>query len=102
MVTLTALAKEYLKNAANDGFVTLGIKSGGCNGFEYIWALEAEDTREQPCVEPIEGFLLVDPMAEVYLFGSQIDYITDLAGSFLKVSNPSARSSCGCGESFSV
>jgi len=38
----------------------------------------------------------------MYLVGSQVDYITDLAGSFLKVSNPSATSSCGCGESFNV
>jgi|TARA_R110001592_G_scaffold71220_1_gene217884 iron-sulfur cluster assembly accessory protein len=102
MVTLTPLAKEYLQSVANGGFVSLGVKSGGCNGFEYIWALEAEDTRKQPCIEPVEGFLLIDPMAELYLFGSQVDYITDLAGSFLKVSNPSATSSCGCGESFGV
>ena len=102
IITLTALAKEYLKSAANDGFVTLGIKSGGCNGFEYVWGVANEDNREQPCIEPVEGFLLIDPQAEMYLVGSQVDYITDLAGSFLKVSNPSATSSCGCGESFNV
>ena len=102
MITLTALAKEYLKNAANNGYVTLGVKSGGCNGFEYVWGIANEDTRNQPRIEPVEGFLLIDPEAETYLVGSQVDYITDLAGSFLKVSNPSATSSCGCGESFGV
>ena len=40
MVTLTKLAKEHLKSEANDGFVTLGIKSGGCNGFEYCGELQ--------------------------------------------------------------
>lgn len=102
MVTLTPLAKKYLQSAANEGYVTLGVKSGGCNGFEYVWGIASEDNRMQPCIEPIEGFLLIDPEAETYLDGSQVDYITDLSGSFLKVSNPSATSSCGCGESFGV
>jgi iron-sulfur cluster assembly accessory protein len=102
MVTLTPLAKEYLQSAANEGYVTLGVKSGGCNGFEYVWGIANKDNREQPCLEPVEGFLLIDPEAESYLVGSQVDYITELAGSFLKVSNPSATSSCGCGESFGV
>ena len=102
MVTLTPLAKEYLQSAANEGYVTLGVKSGGCNGFEYVWGIASEDNRMQPCTKPIEGFLLIDPEAETYLDGSQVDYVTDLSGSFLKVSNSSATSSCGCGESFGV
>ena len=41
-------------------------------------------------------------MAEMYIIGSEIDYVTELGGSFLKVVNPTSTSSCGCGESFGV
>jgi iron-sulfur cluster insertion protein len=41
-------------------------------------------------------------MAEMYVLGSEIDYVTELGGSFLRVVNPTAKNSCGCGESFSV
>jgi iron-sulfur cluster assembly accessory protein len=45
---------------------------------------------------------VVDPMAEMFVLGSTIDYVTELGGSFLKIINPTASSSCGCGESFNV
>ena len=50
----------------------------------------------------IEGILLVDPIAEMYIIGSVVDYKTELGGSYLTVNNPGATSSCGCGESFGV
>ena len=46
--------------------------------------------------------LLIDPIAEMYIFGSEVDYITELGGSYLSVTNPTATSGCGCGESFGV
>ena len=46
--------------------------------------------------------LHIDPIAEMYVIGCTIDYVTELGGSFLKVSNPNATASCGCGESFAV
>ena len=46
--------------------------------------------------------LLLDPMAEMYIIGSEIDYVTELGGSFLAVKNPTAASSCGCGDSFGI
>jgi Fe-S cluster assembly iron-binding protein IscA len=52
--------------------------------------------------EPIEDVLVLDPLAEIYILGSQIDYVTELGGSFLTVKNPTSTSSCGCGESFGV
>ena len=41
-------------------------------------------------------------MAEMFIFGSEVDYITELGGSYLAVKNPSSTSSCGCGESFGI
>ena len=44
----------------------------------------------------------LDPMAEIYVLGSTIDYVEELGGSFLQIKNPTAASSCGCGESFGL
>ena len=98
MVTLTDAAKTYLKSVSNGDYVTLGVKGGGCSGFQYTWGLSETKSNE----EIIDNILLLDPMAIMYVIGSEIDYITELGGSFLTVVNPKATAQCGCGESFSV
>ena len=98
MVTITENAKEYMQNVSNGGYVTLGVKSGGCSGFQYIWGLSEIKTDD----EIIDNILLLDSMAIMYVIGSKIDYITELGGSFLTVVNPTATAQCGCGERFSV
>ena len=103
MVTLTEKAKEYMKRVSDGGYVTLGVKGGGCSGFQYVWGLSKEATHERiKWSPPISDILLLDPMAEMYIFGSEIDYVTELGASFLKIVNPTATAQCGCGESFGV
>ena len=103
MVTLTEKAKEYMERVSDGGYVTLGVKGGGCSGFQYVWGLSKEATHERiKWSTPISDILLLDPMAEMYIFGSEIDYVTELAASFLKIVNPTATAQCGCGESFGV
>ena len=103
MVKLTERAKNYLKSVSNGGFVTLGVKGGGCSGYQYVWGLSEEATHERiQWSDPIEDVLLLDPVAEMYVIGSEIDYVEELGGSFLKVVNPTATTMCGCGESFGV
>ena len=98
MVIITEKAKEYMQSVSNGGYVTLGVKGGGCSGFQYTWALSETKTKD----EIIDNILLLDPMAIMYVIGSQIDYITELGGSYLAVVNPKATAQCGCGESFAV
>ena len=98
MVTITEKAKEYMQSVSNGGYVTLGVKGGGCSGFQYTWGLSETKTDD----EIIDNILLLDPLAVMYVIGSKIDYITELGGSYLAVVNPTAKSSCGCGESFAV
>ena len=98
MVTITEKAKEYMQSVSNGGYVTLGVKGGGCSGFQYTWGLSETKTDN----EIIDNILLLDPLAVMYVIGSKIDYVTELGGSYLAVVNPTAKSSCGCGESFSV
>jgi iron-sulfur cluster assembly accessory protein len=97
MVIITEKAKEYMESISNGGYVTLGVKGGGCSGFKYVWGLS-----ETKNAELIDNILLLDPLAIMYVIGSKIDYITELGGSFLTVVNPTATAKCGCGESFSV
>ena len=52
--------------------------------------------------EPYDDCLVLDPMNEMFVVGCTIDYVTELGGSYLKVINPNATASCGCGESFAV
>ena len=74
--------------------VSLSVKGGGCSGFQYVW----DTTAENPTIEN----LVIDPMAEMFVMGCTIDYVNELGGSYLKVINPNATASCGCGESFSI
>ena len=97
MITIKEKAKEYMQSVSNGGYVTLGVKGGGCSGFQYVWGLS--ETKDN---EVIDNILLLDPMAIMYVIGSKIDYITELGGSYLAVVNPKATAQCGCGESFSV
>ena len=98
MITLTDSARDYLKSVSDGDFVSLGVKGGGCSGMQYVWDF-ASNHPSVTWSDPIDNVLVVDPMAEMFLIGSEIDYVTELGGSFLKVVNPVATSSCGCGES---
>ena len=75
-------------------FFRIAIKGGGCSGFQYEWGT----TDKKPTIEN----LWLDPMAEMFIFGCTIDYVEELGGSYLKVVNPNATASCGCGESFAI
>jgi len=101
MVTLTDSARDYMKKVVSDGkskYVYLSVKGGGCSGFQYDWSLS-----EMKGFGPtIDNILCIDDMAEMFVAGCTIDYVNELGGSFLKVINPNATASCGCGESFAV
>tara|TARA_B100001057_G_C22239848_1_gene715313 strand:+ start:310 stop:591 length:282 start_codon:yes stop_codon:yes gene_type:complete len=93
MIELTDRAKEYLEKVGKPN-VSLTVKGGGCSGFQYEWGV----TDEPATV----ANLWLNPIAEMFVFGCTIDYVEELGGSYLKVINPNAKASCGCGESFAV
>ena len=102
IVTITEKAIEYLSKVAKDGaFVSLSVQGGGCSGYKYHWGLTTDEKHNDfAWSDPIENVLVVCPLSELYLLGSQVDYVEALGGSFLSVKNPISTSSCGCGESF--
>jgi len=101
MITLTDSARDYLKSVSDGSYVSLGVKGGGCSGFQYVWDF-SKNCPDVNWSDPIDDVLVLDPIAEMYVIGSTIDYVSELGGSFLKIVNPTSSGSCGCGESFSV
>jgi iron-sulfur cluster assembly accessory protein len=106
MLTITEEAKNYLYEITkenNKEFIAFGVKGGGCSGFSYIWDFSSGPCKNDELIELGEGVsLILDGMSVMYTMGSEIDYVRELGGTYLKVSNPLASSQCGCGESFSV
>ena len=97
------LSKIVIKNKVKG--VSLSVDGGGCAGFNYKWDLLKEQPKtaeENDIINLNKVFLYIDPFVTMYILGTQIDFIDDIAGSYLKIVNPNATSECGCGESFSV
>ncbi len=98
---ITESAHTYLSQMvgnSNKKYVTLSVRGGGCSGFKYEW--DFTDTTKHGTL--IDNILVLDAMAEMFVFGCTVDYIQELGGSYLTVVNPNAKASCGCGESFAV
>lgn len=78
------------------------IIGGGCSGFQYGFAFE-EEIEDGDFVIDNDGVgMMVDPMSFPYLLGSIVDYKEDLQGSRFVIENPNAKTTCGCGSSFSI
>ncbi len=78
------------------------IIGGGCSGFQYGFAFE-EETEEGDFIINNDGVeMMVDPMSYPYLMGSVVNYKEDLQGSRFVIENPNAKTTCGCGSSFSI
>jgi iron-sulfur cluster assembly protein len=107
MVQLTNIAaqkvQEFMSGQGAEGDVGLrvGVKGGGCSGFQYALALD--EKREDDHVFEISGIrVLVDPASMQYVDGSTVDFTESFMGSGFEVSNPNVVASCGCGSSFRV
>jgi iron-sulfur cluster assembly protein len=107
MVTLTDIAaekvQEFMAGQGAEGAVGLrvGVKGGGCSGFQYALALD--ERREDDHVFDASGIpVLVDPASMQYVDGSTVDFTESFMGSGFEVSNPNVVASCGCGSSFRV
>ena len=92
-------AKELISGEGNpDLHLRVFVTGGGCSGFQYKWEMLDEPTDG----ELVDEILVVDRIAEMFVIGCTVDYVTEFGGSYLKVINPNATASCGCGESFAV
>jgi iron-sulfur cluster insertion protein len=105
-ITLSERAAERIRSiSATEGhpvMLRVAVEGGGCSGFQYQFDLverpEADDLR----VERDGAAALVDEVSLALLKGSEIDFVDELAGAEFRIRNPNAKSSCGCGVSFSI
>jgi iron-sulfur cluster insertion protein len=80
------------------------VQGGGCSGFQYgLMIDEGEGDASTDAVIESNGVkLLVDPISARYLKGAEVDFVDNVTGGGFTIKNPNAKSTCGCGSSFSV
>lgn len=78
------------------------ITGGGCSGFQYGFTFDDKVNDGDMTIEKAGVSLVVDPMSLQYLVGGSVDYSEGLEGSRFVVTNPNAKTTCGCGSSFSI
>lgn len=93
----TQIAK--LMDQGNTKGLRIGVKKGGCAGMEYTMDYVAEIDPHDEVVETEGARIMIAPMAQMFLFGTEIDYQTSLLESGFKFNNPNVSEACGCGES---
>ncbi len=97
------IRKMIAKNGLPDGGLRIAIKAGGCSGLSYTFAWEpAPRTGDQTFEGPDGARVFVDSKSFKFLDGTTLDYDTSLVSKGFIFNNPNAKSSCGCGTSFSV
>ena len=88
-------------NAPEQIYLRMRVVGGGCHGFSY--ALGFDDRKDGDTVQRIDGVdFLVDKFSAPYLMGANVDFVDGLNGAGFKIGNPNAKSTCGCGTSFST
>jgi iron-sulfur cluster insertion protein len=80
----------------------VSVSGGGCSGFQYGFALDDQNEDGDIAIEQGGARVVIDGMSLMYMIGCEVDYVEDLTGSYFRVTNPNATSSCGCGNSFAV
>jgi iron-sulfur cluster insertion protein len=80
----------------------VAVLAGGCNGLQYRFELDDPNPDEDLIIERAGAKVVIDPVSLDLLAGAELDYAEELMGSYFAVKNPQAKSSCGCGTSFSV
>lgn len=78
------------------------IQGGGCSGFQYGFEFDEQQGDDDLAIETDGVTLLVDPLSLQYLMGGEVDYTESLHGAQFVIRNPNAKSTCGCGSSFTV
>lgn len=101
-VTITPAAEKQITRlmAGKKAYgLRIGLKKGGCAGMEYTMELTDTPNANEEVVEQGAARVMIAPMAQMFLFGTEIDYETGLLESGFRFRNPNVTDSCGCGES---
>ena len=83
-------------------FFRISIDGGGCQGFSYKFDFDDKISENDKVLDYNEIKILIDSKSLSFINDAKLDFVEDMIGSYFKVSNPKATSTCGCGISFSV
>ena len=107
MLNLTDAAADQVRKLIDNSDTTViglrvGVSSKGCSGLSYVFEYAEEKKSLEEEVESKGVKIFIDPMAIMFIMGSEMDYKQDRLQSGFVFNNPNAKNVCGCGESFSV
>lgn len=83
-------------------FFRISIDGGGCQGFSYKFDFDDKISENDKVLDYSEVKILIDSTSLGFINDAKLDFVEDMIGSYFKISNPKATSTCGCGISFSV
>jgi iron-sulfur cluster insertion protein len=106
-ITLTERAARRIadlveQEGAPNGMLRVAVSGGGCSGFQYGFSLDHQVQEGDLVIERGQAQVVIDNLSLMYLAGAEVDYVTEIIGSYFTIKNPNATSSCGCGNSFAV
>lgn len=106
MITITRKAEEKIRELIEEDKETVGlrvyVKGGGCHGFQYGMSLESSMQEDDTVVEQGAVKVIMDSQSAPLLVGTEVDYVEHIQGSGFVMKNPTAKTTCGCGSSFSA
>ncbi len=102
-VAAAAKVRELITEEGNPALkLRVYIQGGGCSGFQYGFEFDEQQGEDDMAIVTDDITLLVDPLSLQYLMGAQVDYSESLHGAQFVIRNPNAKTTCGCGSSFTV
>jgi len=106
MITITSLAEEKIRELMQEETDTVGlrvfVKGGGCHGYQYGMAFESAMGEDDTVIEKGDVKVIMDSQSAPLLAGCEVDYMDSVQGSGFAIKNPQAKTTCGCGSSFSA
>ena len=106
MITMTSVAEEKIRELMQEEKDTIGlrvfVKGGGCHGYQYGMAFETKIGEDDTILEKDGVKVIMDSQSAPLLGGAEVDYVDSLQGSGFAIKNPQAKTTCGCGSSFSA
>ncbi|GAB3341394.1 MULTISPECIES: iron-sulfur cluster insertion protein ErpA [Marilutibacter] len=98
-----AKVRQLIAEEGNEALkLRVYIQGGGCSGFQYGFEFDEAQAEDDLAVQTDGVTLLVDPLSLQYLMGAEVDYTESLHGAQFVIRNPNAKTTCGCGSSFSA
>ena len=106
MVTITPVAEQKIKELMIEekdvvGFGSMSV-AAGCHGYQYGMAFESKMADDDTVIEKGDVKVIMDSQSAPLLQGAEVDYVDSVQGSGFSIKNPQAKTTCGCGSSFSA